>query len=181
MRPAALVAALNELVLGGRRTVVELGSGISTIVVARLLAERGGTVTALEHDVSWAGWVRTQLEREGLTGSAEVIVSPLEPHGATWAGAPWYGTEAVALLPGTIELLLVDGPPGYGEGMSHSRYPAMPALESRLAANAVVILDDADREAEREIAARWGEECSEWDFGVDASAGFAMGRRAAQD
>jgi hypothetical protein len=97
------------------------------------------------------------------------------------AGAPWYGTGAVALLPGTIELLLVDGPPGYGEGMSHSRYPAMPALESRLAANAVVILDDADREAEREIAARWSEECSEWNFGVDASAGFAMGRRAGQD
>jgi hypothetical protein len=46
-----------------------------------------------------------------------------------------------------IDLLLVDGPPGSLGEMA--RYPALHVLESQLASNAVVILDDADRPDER--------------------------------
>ena len=46
--------------------------------------------------------------------------------------------------------------------MTHSRYPALPALADRLAADALVFLDDADREPEREIVARWAEEVPDW-------------------
>ena len=63
-----------------------------------------------------------------------------------------------------IDLLLVDGPPGYGEGMERSRYPALPALEPRLAPGAMVVLDDASRPGEREIIERWTE--LGWRFGV---------------
>jgi hypothetical protein len=41
-----------------------------------------------------------------------------------------------------IDLVLVDGPPGSIREMA--RYPALHVLESQLAPNAVVILDDAD-------------------------------------
>ena len=172
-----MVTVLNEIALASRRTVVELGSGISTIVIGRLMAERGGKVVAVEHDPEWAGWVRSQIDLERLSASTEVIVSPLEPHPASWDGAPWYSRRSVALLPESVDLLLVDGPPGYGDGRAHSRYPAMAALASRLSAQAIVILDDADREAEREIVARWSEECESWTFGIDEGLGLAVGRR----
>ena len=177
LRPAALVTALNEIVLAGRETVVELGSGISTVVIGRLLAERGGALTSLEHDPDWAAIVRSQLEREGLGAIVEVSVAPLEPHPQTWDGAPWYSATALHLLPFDIDLLLIDGPPGEGDGMAHSRYPALPALASRLAPGALVVLDDADREPEREIVERWSREMPEWRFGVDASSGIALGSR----
>ena len=58
LRPAALVVVCNEIVLADRREIVELGSGVSTIVLARLVREREGRLTALEHDPEWAGVVR---------------------------------------------------------------------------------------------------------------------------
>jgi predicted O-methyltransferase YrrM len=178
IRPGALVAILNEIAFAERRRIVELGSGVSSIVIGRLLAQRGGTITAVEHDPDWAALVRRQVERERLTDVVEVVVSSLEPHPASWSGAPWYSRESVALLPGGINLLLIDGPPGYGVGMAHSRYPALPALADRLAGNALVFLDDADRESEREIVARWAEEVPGWSFGFDAASGLAVGSRS---
>jgi predicted O-methyltransferase YrrM len=177
IRPAALVTVLNEITFAERKHIVELGSGVSTVVIGRLLAQRGGKVTAVEHDPAWARLVRSQVERERLKDVVEVIVSPLEPHPASWSGAPWYSQESVALLPGEIDVLLIDGPPGYGQGMSHSRYPAMPALAGRMAGLGLVILDDADREPEREIVARWAEEVPDWTFGIDAARGLALGSR----
>jgi predicted O-methyltransferase YrrM len=147
-------------------------------VIGRLLAERGGKLTAVEHDPAWAALVRSQVERERLGNIVEVVVSSLEPHRASWSGAPWYSRESVALLPGGINLLLVDGPPGYGDGMAHSRYPAMATLADRVAPDGLVILDDADREPEREIIERWSEEHPDWSFGIDGGIGLALGRRA---
>ncbi len=172
-----MVVVLNEIALAGRTTILELGSGISTIVIARLLAERGGTLTSFEHDPRWADTVRSQLELEGLSAVATVEDAPLGPHAHSLDGAPWYPLEAVAALPGTIDLLLVDGPPGYGEGMAMSRYPALPALAGRLARAAIVILDDADRDSEQEIVARWSAEVTGWSFGVDPATGLAVGSR----
>jgi predicted O-methyltransferase YrrM len=177
IRPAALVTVLNEITLAERKHIVELGSGVSTVVIGRLLAQRGGKVTAVEHDPAWAQLVRSQVEREQLENVIELIVSSLEPHPASWSGAPWYSQESVALLPAEIDLLLIDGPPGYGQGMSHSRYPAMPSLADRMAGSGLVILDDADREPEREIVARWAEEVPDWSFGIDAARGLALGCR----
>ena len=178
IRPAALVRVVNEIVFADRREVVELGSGVSTVVLARLMRERGGRITSLKHDPDWATWVDAQLKLEGLTEVAKLIEAPLEPTELSFDGAPWYATAAVSELPARgIELLLVDGPPGYGDGMAHSRYPALPALAGRLAPGCLVILDDADRDPEREIVERWSNECDGWEFGLDTDAGIVLGRR----
>jgi len=61
--------------------------------------------------------------------------------------------------------------------MAHSRFPALPALADRLAPHALVILDDANREPEREIVERWQQLLPEWSFGVDDTVGLALGNR----
>ena len=67
MRPAGLVAVCNEIVHGARTRIVECGSGVSTVVLARLLRERhAGALVALEHDRHWAALVRDHLRREAL-------------------------------------------------------------------------------------------------------------------
>ena len=80
MRPAGLVTVCNDIVLNDRRRVVELGSGISTVLLARLLTQRalpGGVLMAVvEHDDFWAQWVGEQLvglQPERRAGLAQVL------------------------------------------------------------------------------------------------------------
>jgi predicted O-methyltransferase YrrM len=180
LRPAALAVVCNEIVLAERVQVAELGSGVSTVILARLLRERGGRLTSLEHDPEWARVTRTQLERERLTDVARLAEAPLEPHPLAMDEAPWYAEAALAELPrpATIDLLLVDGPPGYGEGMELSRYPALPALKEKLAPDAMVILDDAERAGEQAILERWSSEHPAWTF-TTRDQGIAVGVRSA--
>ncbi len=175
IRPAALVRIANEIVFADRREIVELGSGISTVVLARLLRERGGRITAVEHEPNWAAVVGRQLALEDLGDVARLVEAPLEPTALSAEGAPWYADAALDQLPVSgIELLLIDGPPGYGPGMAQSRYPGLPNLIDRLAPGCLVILDDAARPGERAIITRWEAENPGWRFaGPDAGLAVA--------
>lgn len=147
MRPAAVVAVLSEVIVFERREVLECGSGSTTILLARLLAQRGdgGRITALEHDPGWAALIERQLRREGLAEIASVRCAPLAEDG-------WY---ADADGPGAVDLLLVDGPPAHEPGRGEARLPALPRVWPRLAASASVVLDDVDRAGEQAVLERW--------------------------
>jgi predicted O-methyltransferase YrrM len=165
MRPAGLVTVCNDIVLHGRRRVVELGSGVSTVLLARLLTQRHPTsefrLVTVEHDENWAEWVSGQLDREGLGGSVTVVHAPLRSHPLAEPGRFWYDRGALtygldATLRGEpIDLLIVDGPPAYQAGNELARYPALPALRDRLAPGATVVLDDIERPGEQEVLSRW--------------------------
>ena len=64
----------------------------------------------------------------------------------------WYDLDALTDIEG-IDLMSIDGPPG--QGTSHARWPALPALHDRLSAEAVVVLDDMIRRDEQEILDDW--------------------------
>ena len=133
-------------------TILELGSGISTVVMAaRCKAAGRGHVIALEHSASYADSTRAELFAQGLQAHATVIDAPLEDvtiGDRTWS---WYarGPE----IPDEVDLLLVDGPPASLGPLA--RYPALVLLQDRLAPGAVVIVDDGDRADEREMIKRW--------------------------
>jgi predicted O-methyltransferase YrrM len=159
MRASGLVTLCNEIVFG-RSRMVELGAGASTLLFARLLREHGGTLDAIEHDARWAQWVTDRLAREGLADVARVTLAPLEAHPLGADGLPWYAREplAEALAGAPVDLLLVDGPPAHERSVRHARYPALPALIGYLAEDAVVVLDDAVRDGERDVLERWERE-----------------------
>lgn len=150
-----------EVTEGGRRNVLECGSGSTTVILAYAARAKGeGRVTALEHEPRFAEATRAMLRERGLSEWAEVIDAPLTdvPLGdTTWR---WYDTAA--LPAGPIDLLLVDGPPA--SVGPESRYPALPLLMDRLSANALVALDDTRRPDERAIGERWTEEFGEFEF-----------------
>lgn len=180
MRPSALVTICNEIVLGGRRRVVELGSGSSTVLLARLLREQGdgATLDAIEHHEGWATWVRARLAREGLDAVARVTTAPLRPHPLGRDGLPWYAREplAAALAGEPVELLLVDGPPAFEPADALARYPALPALLPFLAPDALVVLDDVVRAGETEVLERWERE-TDFSFERRPPEAIALGRR----
>ena len=186
MRVAGLVAVLNDVVLSGRCCVVELGSGTSTVLLARLLRSthpHGGYVhVAVEHDGPWADWVAAQLAREGLATCSTVVRAPLVEHPHGQDGTLWYddavlraGLDA-ALAGRPVDLLVVDGPPADTADKVLARYPALPVLADRLAPGATVVLDDVERPGEQEVLRRWEDR-----FGLRfeqraAVAGLALGR-----
>jgi predicted O-methyltransferase YrrM len=155
MRPSAVMAILNEIVINGRRRIVELGSGISTFYIGRLLRDKGGHLTTVEHDEDWAQLLEQELRAEGLEKAVTVVQAPLVAgsHGAR----PWYAEDALRpiLDEGGIDLLIVDGPPAYEAGQEQARYPAVPFFRAGLAPDCTVILDDINRRGEQEILQRW--------------------------
>ncbi|WP_194202006.1 O-methyltransferase [Glycomyces albidus] len=145
----------REVVEHGRSSVLECGSGSTTVILAYACrAVGGGRVVALEHDARFAAATRKMLDERDLAKWAEVRDAPLTDvrvGGRTWR---WYNPES--LDEGPFDLVLVDGPPG-GTG-PEARYPAVPMLIDRLTDDALVVLDDAGRADEQAVGDRWAAE-----------------------
>lgn len=153
MRPAGVRLCLNEIVIHDRRIVLELGTGLSTVLLARVLAGRGGRVLSVDHDSEWQQIV---LGKCGASSHAvSCIHAPLTSVHCEGASYQWYDVDSiVAGLAGQrVDLLIVDGPISSAGRMS--RYPALPLLRPLLADDAAVILDDIERADENRIAAKW--------------------------
>ncbi len=156
--PATLVWMLDRLEDSSVRTILELGSGSSTIWFATALAKRGGEgrVVALESSADYAESTRTELAKHGLRDRAEVLHAPLVDTALPGReNQPWFDISVLPDLP-PIDLLFVDGP--HGKIANEVRYPAYPLLADRLAPGATVVLDDTGRPAEAAIVKAWKQE-----------------------
>jgi predicted O-methyltransferase YrrM len=153
--PDVMLMLANELVALRPHTVLECGSGASTVWLGLVARELGlnSRIVALEHDEDFAEATRRELERHGLEEVAEVRTAPLRaaeslPRHKT----PWYDEDAVRDLQ-NIGLVFVDGPPGTTGPMA--RFPVVPLLRDQLADDCVLFLDDVGRDDEREVADSW--------------------------
>jgi predicted O-methyltransferase YrrM len=135
------------------RLVVECGSGASTVWFAFACRQAGGgRVIALEHDERYASITRAALERNGLSSYADVRIAPLVETPIGERVFPWYARDAWSDLK-DINLLFADGPPSHVG--RRSRYPAFPLLAGALAPDAIVVLDDIQRDGEVDVARSW--------------------------
>jgi predicted O-methyltransferase YrrM len=177
MTAAGFAAVCAEVISRDRPSVVECGSGFSTLKLAGLIQERGGSLVSLEHDEMWAAHVRRDLAAAGCAETAHVALAPLEPHPLARGGLLWYAERPLRSLPPRIDVLLVDGPPAFTPEVELSRYPALPALAGRLAPDAVVVLDDIDRRGELQVLKAWEREC-DFRFEIRPAERIAVGLRA---
>ena len=174
---AGLIAVCAEVSTRECPTLVECGSGFSTLRLAEVIRERTGRLISLEHDASWAARVHDALVAAGLAETAHIVLAPLEPHPLGRDGLPWYAEHALRCLPRRIDVLLVDGPPAFEPGAGLSRYPALPALAERLAPDAVVVLDDIDRRGELQVLHAW-EHDTDFRFDLRKADRIALGQRS---
>lgn len=150
-----LVWLLDQVASGEVSTVLECGSGTSTVWFAAAFEARGdGHVFALESDPAFAEQTRTHLETIGLSHRADVIDAPLVDSAVNGREPrPWYDLSGLPDAASDIDLLFVDGP--VGTLAPEARYPAFPQLAARLAENAIVVLDDTNRPDEASIVEAW--------------------------
>lgn len=150
---AALLA--NHLIEKRPNCIVELGSGISTVLCASATRANGaGHVFSFDHDADFLESTRALLEQHGLSDRVTLAHAPLTPFPLADDRFLWYSIASFSDLP-PIDLVVVDGPPQHDNPSPLVRYPALPALFDKLALGATIVLDDADREQERAVIAGW--------------------------
>jgi hypothetical protein len=152
LNPTDLLGILFLIEQQQPRLVLELGSGTSSVWIAYALEKFGGRLVSIDHEAEFAGRTRTLLTAHGLDHVAEVRDTPLRTVDVDGTEFNWYDVDGLADVDG-VDLMLVDGPPG-GVGPL-ARYPAMHLLGHKLSATATVILDDANRQDEKDVLDRW--------------------------
>jgi predicted O-methyltransferase YrrM len=124
------------------KLVVELGSGVSTLVVAKAGAKK---VISIDNSGEFADKTREVLKEHKVRG-VEIRVAQLKAH---ISGVEWYDTAVIKDLK-RIDLLIVDGPPGSKN--PEARMPARAEFIAKLSPKAIIVIDDVNREGERKLA-----------------------------
>lgn len=168
---------VQHLIENQPSSILELGSGSSTVLLARCLRALGYhdcVHVAVDHENRFLELTRRNLQLNDLANAVQLWSCPLTSIGG--ADQIWYGGLVEKLRGRTVDLLIVDGPPGALQ--PRSRFPAVPMLLPFLSDRCVVVLDDASRPDERSIARQWAEDNPEFslDF-VPEGHGFAVLRR----
>lgn len=148
---AAQTAYLREVELQALNTpgpILECGSGLTTLLVGMIAGRRRIDLWTLEHFEEWHNRVSETLARHHL-GAVNNCLAPLKDYG----DFSWYDPP-LDRLPDSFSLVICDGPPGSTKG---GRYGLIPVLKDRLAPGTIILLDDADRDAEADALKRWSE------------------------
>ena len=125
--------------------IVELGSGISTLIIAKQITDETRFVS-IEHSKDYAKTTRLILEDHKLT-NVDLRVAPIDPT------TSWYEKSKLDELK-EIDLLIIDGPPqSIG---ANARHPAIFLLD-KLSKQATVLIDDTNRDSERGLATMFAE------------------------
>jgi predicted O-methyltransferase YrrM len=122
--------------------VVELGSGVSTLVIAKSGARK---VISIDNSEEFGGKTRELIKDHKVRG-VEIRIAPLRPYAN---GSDWYDTSTIKDLK-KIDLLIIDGPPG--SKIPEARYPALKEFKDKLSPKAIIIVDDVNRDGERKLA-----------------------------
>lgn len=146
----AYLQAVIRYVDATRDSIVECGSGLSTLVGGTLAKRQHRRFLAFEHHSEWAERVQREIRAQRLDNVA-LSVCALRSYDAF----DWYGVEE-SELPAQIGMIICDGPPAQTRG---GRYGALPVLGRHLAPGCIVLLDDAHRPEEQQIVQRW---CAEF-------------------
>ncbi|HSB55892.1 MAG TPA: class I SAM-dependent methyltransferase [Gemmatimonadales bacterium] len=162
--------------------IVELGSGISTLIAAYGAEQLGKCqIISVDHEARFRDATQATLAAHGLSHRVKLIHAPLVPVQSGSLRSQWYDPNiiraAIQESGAEIGMLLVDGPPGMDQKLA--RLPAVPQLHDRLAADCVVLVDDARRADEQEMVRQWMQQFPGWDREfVETEKGLILLRRS---
>lgn len=131
--------------------ILEVGSGITTVVAGLAVQRTGQTVHALEHDIDWFRTVRNYIEIWKVKG-VNLYYAPLQEYPQADMKHPLMWYEIDDRLPKDFALAIIDGPPRrYGrEGVYRL---ALDRIK-----NAKWIVDDTDDAQQRALVEKYAGE-----------------------
>jgi hypothetical protein len=163
------LCVMQRVVLEHYDLVIEFGSGMSTVVVAKTLALRAEReplakthFVSFDHLDSYYQQTLGYLKQSGVESLVQLVLAPLEDWLATDGQAyPYYSCQKVlaqlAKQRAGVKkriLVIVDGPPA-ATG-PHARYPAGPIVMQHFPNSQIdFLMDDYIRQDEKEVAKQW--------------------------
>lgn len=134
-------------------TVVELGSGASTVIIAKILARKKKlfTIISIEGDASWLEETRKLLALHRAQEGVALHHAPYRDYGSY----QWFDLQVVekAMQGKVADLIIVDAPPG--NLCELSRNPALRHLRQSIGTGTHILLHDAFRPDEEKIIHEW--------------------------
>jgi len=140
----AIVEELRQL---GAKTLVEFGSGTSTLRLSRDLPD--ARILSIEGDPAFLEETRRNLEAHGGPARVELEYRPLRWQRHSLA---WFRSYEPGAFPSSIDAVLIDGPPIQTR---RGREACLYQVFGQCRAGARFYLDDYQRDAEQSIVRNW--------------------------
>ncbi len=150
--PDFLNAILYQLITRQPKFIVEASSGVSSMVIADWIKTYSPETKhiALEHESKYASLTQSRIDNP----TTKIVLAPLKNYDLDGTTFKWYDLNGVFDHSDLeIDMLIIDGPPAHTNHLA--RYPALPLLEQKFSRNCITILDDGQRDDEKEIVDLW--------------------------
>lgn len=139
------------------RTVLEFGSGVSTVCLAFFMAELvpEGRLISIEQSEDELERTRQLVDQTPTHVPVHMLHAPLEQRSTDGMSVSTYGIDPVDLrhvLDGaSVDMVFIDGP----AAESGARFATYPLVRELVRSGALVLMDDAFRDGELGAAQRW--------------------------
>lgn len=152
--PDFLLKLVELVVHESPKYIIEFGSGVSTIVLGAAMKKFSqGKIESFDHDEVFTKKTIRLLEVNNLQDIANTNYSPLMLYNMDEGNWNWYNKLQIDKIEPEIDLIVVDGPPNFIQ--EKSRFLALPILFDKLSNKSIIVLDDANRESEKEVVKDW--------------------------
>ncbi|MGN6299173.1 MAG: class I SAM-dependent methyltransferase [Ginsengibacter sp.] len=162
MSPATIYHILNEIIINQRSSIIEFGSGNSTIYIAALLCKFNlkAKLYSVDDDNDWIENIKQSFVLYEINGAnVEFIHAPIKKTTQFVSNLStffkWYDPTVLQkkIRNKKFDMVIVDGPKG--SLCPFSRFPAVPFLLDHLADSYSLFLDDTNRMQENKIFNEW--------------------------
>lgn len=154
--PIVIKEIFNDLLFNKCKNIIEFGSGLSTVSIARFIIKEDidCTIHSIENDEKWISTILKFLKTDANDKRINLIHAPIQASPFSYKGHDkWYDINALAesiKSKKKFDLVLVDGPKG--SLCPFSRYGFIPFLANRISNDPIIYIDDFHREEEKELA-----------------------------
>jgi len=162
LNPHSLLCYINNLIMCKRKSVLEFGGGISTIVSAKVIkANKLSTnLVVVDNDSSYIKILQDICRAENIDNIITFIYAPIKSIEIDKSKYEWYDNKIIKeeLRGHIFDLILVDGPLAHKKYNRYNRFPAIRYIRPLLEENYSIYLDDVNRYGERRIIKQWSNE-----------------------
>ena len=160
LRFHTLAVILNDIIINQRKSIIEFGSGVSTLAISNLIKKNNlkCSFVSIEDNKEWFDYISSFLSRNDLQKNVKIIYAPLESSDLALGDNLWYSMQALnngISKESKFSLAIIDGPAAWKPKIRLSRYPAIPYLINFLAEEFSIYLDDTNRKGEKEVFSLW--------------------------
>ena len=156
-----LACLANDVVVNNRKSVLEFGSGISTILIARLfkLNTIQGTITSIDESAEWQNIIKSILAQEELLNYVHFIHAPMDKSANENQSFEYNNSIVLAEInEKKFDLVLVDGPSAWQNTNIMSRSSNSKFILKNLAENYTIFIDNSDRPGETALTQKLASE-----------------------